>query len=642
MKRLLLLIALCLGPYAYAVTATITVAEDPYFAGKSAYNGYRSGDAPAPLPVFFRGGPWVDEAALYEWTFGDGATLTGPYYSNAAHVFEAPGAYTVTLKVTGKDGTQHTAGVMVNARARTGRTFYVDAQAGADNKAGTSEANAWRTVAYATGKFGVGFYQPGDRILFKRGQTHPMVDAGAVPRNVAMPKGVLLGAYGDGAKPVLKYQSGPSKLLEFSGGGAAGTACMTFMDLSFDLQSDTGARAGELFWSNRDIAHILFLRVDFKRASRFIAFSQGNVPGVNRAHGVYFFGCTFGDSQATQIFLKAADAAIVDCVFDYSGNHIVYSEHIDHGFIVGNTFSRPAWGRTALRVTSGGGWDYPSQNAVIVDNQFLGWVDPRTSAEGTAFADGTRYNYRIVDIGTPNAAGDKWGRRHVFAGNTVTNAETLIGTAALEDCLFVGNTLTTPNAYKDTGAGLIQIGDPGNKTFGLRPSKRITIEGNRFTGGASKNIPAIAISNYGADSRTDGDDFGGQHEGIAIRGNTLAPSGAPGVWLETGVPASVVTTPQSEWFSGVVTPPVDPPVDPEPEPEPPVEPEPPAEDMATQAELDAATARIAVLEADLAALTQASNAQSAVIAKVIEEIALLKGRVQTLETQRDAVKAALN
>ena len=54
----------------------------------------------APLPVFFEGWKYTprDEIVEYEWDFGD---LSPKFYGfNAAHIYETPGTYTVTLKVT--------------------------------------------------------------------------------------------------------------------------------------------------------------------------------------------------------------------------------------------------------------------------------------------------------------------------------------------------------------------------------------------------------------------------------------------------------------------------------------------------------------------------------------------------------------
>lgn len=76
-------------------------------------------------------------------------------------------------------------------------TYYVNATGGNDGRTGTAPASAWKTVA----KVNNSVFAPGDRILFKRGETwHESL---VIPSsgNSALP--ITFGAYGSGYRPVL-------------------------------------------------------------------------------------------------------------------------------------------------------------------------------------------------------------------------------------------------------------------------------------------------------------------------------------------------------------------------------------------------------------------------------------------------------
>ncbi|NOU69425.1 hypothetical protein GC096_36005 [Paenibacillus sp. LMG 31461] len=80
----------------------------------------------------------------------------------------------------------------------SGVTYYVDANGGNDANLGTSEGSAWRTIT----KVRAAVLQPGDSVLFKRGQswygkTLQLASSGAEGNPIR------IGAYGEGAKPII-------------------------------------------------------------------------------------------------------------------------------------------------------------------------------------------------------------------------------------------------------------------------------------------------------------------------------------------------------------------------------------------------------------------------------------------------------
>ncbi|MHA1395949.1 MAG: right-handed parallel beta-helix repeat-containing protein, partial [Promethearchaeota archaeon] len=76
-------------------------------------------------------------------------------------------------------------------------TYYVDATNGNDNNSGTSPATAWKTIA----KVNDSFFNPGDFILFKRGEVwreQLIVSSSGSPGNP-----ITFGAYESGDKPII-------------------------------------------------------------------------------------------------------------------------------------------------------------------------------------------------------------------------------------------------------------------------------------------------------------------------------------------------------------------------------------------------------------------------------------------------------
>jgi PKD repeat protein len=130
----------------------------------------------------------------FDWDFGDPSgqynTLAG---FNAAHVYNDPGVYTITLQVTNEAGRSAVATVKVNVTADVRATVYVDSAFGDDDNDGASPASAVRTAKKA-------FDLAGDdtRILFKRGQKFTIDQTMMIEDDR-----VLVGAYGTGSLPVL-------------------------------------------------------------------------------------------------------------------------------------------------------------------------------------------------------------------------------------------------------------------------------------------------------------------------------------------------------------------------------------------------------------------------------------------------------
>ena len=140
--------------------------------------------------------------ARYQWDFGDDDgrfnTVDG---WNAAHLYERPGTYTITLTVTNENGRRNAVSTTVTVKSDNRRTIYVDSVSGSDSNSGSSSSSAVKSIRRVEA-----LADDNTRILFKRGQKFTFDHSLALPYS-----NVYVGAYGSGAAPVLwrvKGQSG--------------------------------------------------------------------------------------------------------------------------------------------------------------------------------------------------------------------------------------------------------------------------------------------------------------------------------------------------------------------------------------------------------------------------------------------------
>jgi hypothetical protein len=93
------------------------------------------------------------------------------------------------------------------------RTFYVSNSSGLDTNNGTDSGHPWKTIA----KVNSYAFQPGDGILFKRGDTWTGTTAISVSHSGNSTHQITYGAYGVGAKPIFNFLSSLNSLTSLSG-----------------------------------------------------------------------------------------------------------------------------------------------------------------------------------------------------------------------------------------------------------------------------------------------------------------------------------------------------------------------------------------------------------------------------------------
>jgi parallel beta-helix repeat protein len=86
----------------------------------------------------------------------------------------------------------------------SGTSYYVDATSGSDTNSGTSKAAPWQTIA----KVNASTFKPGDKILFKCGETWR--EQLNIPSSGAPGKPITITSYGSGNKPKIYGSTVPS------------------------------------------------------------------------------------------------------------------------------------------------------------------------------------------------------------------------------------------------------------------------------------------------------------------------------------------------------------------------------------------------------------------------------------------------
>lgn len=483
--------ALAVTPCAGALSAVIEVNEPAWYSGRkvASYDDTNLCRFYAPLPVFFEG--WKseprDEIMQYTWDFGDGSESSSGF--NAAHVYETPGNYIASLTVTDARGHSVTSTLNVEVWQRDGTTYYVDSALGNDANAGTSPGSgAWKTATHAFGGMPASRYSPGDQILFKRGQTFAFApDSVSVGHWVAK-YGYMFGAYGTGDKPVIKATGGSGTLFRFSG---VGTAFVAFVDLEFDCTAD-GQTPSTLVYQPGGGLNFLWLRVDAHNFYDGWSIPSGYDPDGSVMAGLFIVDCTAHMSVVTHIYCTAYRVAILDNEFDFSNNHIAYAENMISGVVSGNSFSRVAYGRTALRISGAGGTKPAASNVWVSKNAFNGWIDPDGSG-GAHNGGGTSYNYLLVQFAPNTAPALRLGEWLVFEQNTITDSQILFSLGAWEHVRISNNTFRTPDP---TTAKKWQIGHAWDQ----RPLDDVHIVDNTFeyTGTLAPGfvVPMVWFRNY--------------------------------------------------------------------------------------------------------------------------------------------------
>lgn len=383
----------------------------------------------APLSVFFDASGTTDAGVSrpfheleYTWSFGDtnagtwsygtrvGASknaATGPV---AAHVFETPGTYTVSLTVF--DGTYS---------ATTSTTITVlDPEvvfAGANTVCFSTSANYAGCPAGATQVQSSDFdaainthHNTNRRLLFRRGETFTASASGTIDKTGPG----IIGAYGSGtARPIAKIVAGGAfPIIQLSGPATPGIGDWRVMDFEIDgssvLSSDVsgiGAFGG--------FNQFLGLRLNIHDIWRGVAAGTSILDWWNNngspGHTIFdqwavvdstitaLPGCNSPGNYNCdwRILLDAARVNIQGNSLDNQdtgGSHVIRSGYIGKGVIANNTLARAGDFQLAIKlhaagwaiagVANPGGVGTYTEQVVIADNKIIGGINPWTISLG--------------------------------------------------------------------------------------------------------------------------------------------------------------------------------------------------------------------------------------------------------------------
>lgn len=384
----------------------------------------------APLSVFFDASATTGAVTQpfhelsYTWSFGDpagGATwANGTGYNNsknaafgpvAAHVFETPGTYIVTLTVT--DGTNTVTNACMQIAVQNPDVVYASTATRCYSRTGTfagCPAGATQ-VTDPAGDFSTAIASDlatGRRLLFNRGETW-FTSTQAI-LNVNGPW--TIGAYGAGAKPVIQ-RTGGNTILGFAGNGSNSFKDARIMDVTLDGANPVAPSIlGVDFYGT--FKQITFLRLSCTGTSACI--SQSSTKANLAAPWDQFtvadsvISPTQGGSGGNGMFLFSSKTAILGNSFDNNnaGEHNFRTMYWSGLVVSSNTFQNPDATKANLTLR-GPTWNFAfgplpagtySEYGVISDNKFVGAAgvtSPVNTSVENLFAVEARTRYVIFE-----------------------------------------------------------------------------------------------------------------------------------------------------------------------------------------------------------------------------------------------------
>ncbi len=172
---------------------------------------------------------------------------------------------------------------------------------GDDGNTGTSVLSPWRTV----NKVNSTIFSPGDQILFKRGDTWTVLNAGGQltisSSGISESARIVYGAYGLGNKPIFEGTG-----LSGKGASVSGKKYVTLQDLDFRNSPQQGVDL-------QDCTHVSVLRIDVS--------SNGKGPAINARRGgnILIDACVVTDARSNGIHFGGSptdrihDSTIQNC-----------------------------------------------------------------------------------------------------------------------------------------------------------------------------------------------------------------------------------------------------------------------------------------------------------------------------------------
>lgn len=254
------------------------------------------------------------EVMRWDWTYGDGSYGIGP---EVAHVYAAPGTYTVTLTVRDDLGDVGSTTTTVTIVGLPGTDYYVAAN-GSDSNDGKSSSTPWATLDKAFTTIGSQRGVP-PRILLRRG------DSFTWPSNSSVPAPAILDAYDSGNLPVLTMGSSQDLYREEGSGGAGTGWGWSIYLANLDIR-----------WASRGVRQVA-LRV---RGSQLLGciVENGSVT-VSSGYGrIVLMNSIVAGANTAGFFGSGEWDSLVNCAFFGNGDdpifhHQAYFSGVTHALV---------------------------------------------------------------------------------------------------------------------------------------------------------------------------------------------------------------------------------------------------------------------------------------------------------------------
>lgn len=307
-----------------------------------------------PLAVYFDQQGSIDHE--YQWNFGNGQSAKG---FQAAHIYENPGTYTVTLTITHAATGAVTAAqpVTITVSPFQGTTYYIDGQNGNDNNSGLSPQTAWQNPerAHTFLDLLLPNQRPNKRFLLRRGQTFVLSDGnwiGWLGNGAHGFTNCRFGAYAnpDGSddptqpKPIIRENPANTQIQSIF--ATARSDDLVVQDLVFEgnynyVHADPNVVRGNPAYPtyhNGGISifastHLVFLRLEIRKLDTGFLFQEAN-------DGLFFHDSHIFQTSNFSIFGNSARYSLQGNRVEYASNSHNHYVSANKGVVRGNTFRR--------------------------------------------------------------------------------------------------------------------------------------------------------------------------------------------------------------------------------------------------------------------------------------------------------------
>jgi len=202
-------------------------------------------------------------------------------------------------------------------------TYYIDATGGADGNNGTSPATAWQFL----GKIDAGSFSAGDQILLKRGETWTCSGSNYIycgVKNGAAGNPIIIGAYGQGALPVINGNSAVDDCVK-----VIGCTYITVQDIL--AKNATYNNFHVVAGGGSDTTNIIFKRCKSISAGRDNFSAESNLAGV-KADAVEYWDCEATLSSRANYFAGTWQPSTYGCHYYRCKSTYAGQGEDSHGF----------------------------------------------------------------------------------------------------------------------------------------------------------------------------------------------------------------------------------------------------------------------------------------------------------------------